>query len=141
MTYMNLIADQLPFICSFGPNTVLDAPFYPQLVTMFFICTLQLSCFLDVFIIGFLFLFTSPEILSRSQTQTLESLEFIPQHVGAFSVEKYDDIKKYLIKVKLESKLQWSCELIMQLPQYIIQILSQLIFTIVLSLFSMYFFS
>uniref|UniRef100_A0A9L0IBX4 Alsin n=1 Tax=Equus asinus TaxID=9793 RepID=A0A9L0IBX4_EQUAS len=41
---------------------------------------------------------TSPEILSRSQTQTLESLEFIPQHVGAFSVEKYDDIKKYLIK-------------------------------------------
>ncbi|XP_006862092.1 PREDICTED: alsin [Chrysochloris asiatica] len=40
----------------------------------------------------------SPEILSRSQTQTLESLEFIPHHVGAFSVEKYDDIKKYLIK-------------------------------------------
>lgn len=49
--------------------------------------------------IGFLFSFYSPEILSRSQTQTLESLEFIPQHVGAFSVEKYDDIKKYLIKV------------------------------------------
>lgn len=49
--------------------------------------------------IGFLFPFYSPEILSRSQTQTLESLEFIPQHVGAFSVEKYDDIKKYLIKV------------------------------------------
>uniref|UniRef100_A0A8W4FH95 Alsin n=1 Tax=Sus scrofa TaxID=9823 RepID=A0A8W4FH95_PIG len=40
----------------------------------------------------------SPEMLSRSQTQTLESLEFIPQHVGAFSVEKYDDIKRYLIK-------------------------------------------
>ncbi|XP_060049477.1 alsin [Erinaceus europaeus] len=40
----------------------------------------------------------SPEILSRSQTQTLESLEYIPKHVGAFSVEKYDDIKKYLIK-------------------------------------------
>ncbi|XP_035878955.1 alsin isoform X3 [Phyllostomus discolor] len=40
----------------------------------------------------------SPEILSRSQTQTLESLEFIPQHAGAFSVEKYDDIRKYLIK-------------------------------------------
>uniref|UniRef100_A0A8W4F8I7 Alsin n=1 Tax=Sus scrofa TaxID=9823 RepID=A0A8W4F8I7_PIG len=39
-----------------------------------------------------------PEMLSRSQTQTLESLEFIPQHVGAFSVEKYDDIKRYLIK-------------------------------------------
>ena len=49
--------------------------------------------------IGSLFPFYSPEILSRSQTQTLESLEFIPQHVGAFSVEKYDDIKKYLIKV------------------------------------------
>uniref|UniRef100_A0A8C2NDK5 VPS9 domain-containing protein n=1 Tax=Capra hircus TaxID=9925 RepID=A0A8C2NDK5_CAPHI len=47
---------------------------------------------------SFLFPFCSPEILSRSQTQTLESLEFIPQHVGAFSVEKYDDIKKYLIK-------------------------------------------
>lgn len=41
----------------------------------------------------------SPEMLSRSQTQTLESLEYIPQHVGAFSVEKYDNIKKYLIKV------------------------------------------
>ncbi|XP_072473393.1 alsin [Notamacropus eugenii] len=41
----------------------------------------------------------SPEILSRSHTQTLESLEFIPQHVGgAFTVEKYDEIKKYLIK-------------------------------------------
>ncbi|KAL6088841.1 hypothetical protein STEG23_000702, partial [Scotinomys teguina] len=40
----------------------------------------------------------SPEMLSRSQTQTLESLEYIPQHVGAFSVEKYDNIKKYLIK-------------------------------------------
>uniref|UniRef100_A0A8C5P1U9 Alsin Rho guanine nucleotide exchange factor n=1 Tax=Jaculus jaculus TaxID=51337 RepID=A0A8C5P1U9_JACJA len=40
----------------------------------------------------------SPEIMSRSQTQTLESLEYIPQHVGAFSVEKYDNIKRYLIK-------------------------------------------
>lgn len=49
--------------------------------------------------VGFLLSFYSPETLSRSQTQTLESLEFIPQHVGAFSVEKYDDIKKYLIKV------------------------------------------
>lgn len=60
------------------------------------------------------FPFYSPEILSRSQTQTLESLEFIPQHVGAFSVEKYDDIKKYLIKVKLESKLLWACGSLMQ---------------------------
>lgn len=48
--------------------------------------------------------FYSPEILSRSQTQTLESLEFIPQHVGAFSVEKYEDIKKYLIKVNWSEK-------------------------------------
>ncbi|XP_013926177.1 PREDICTED: alsin [Thamnophis sirtalis] len=40
----------------------------------------------------------SPELLSRSHAQTLESLEFIPQHVGAFSLEKYDNIKKYLIK-------------------------------------------
>ncbi|XP_019379058.1 PREDICTED: alsin [Gavialis gangeticus] len=40
----------------------------------------------------------SPEILSRSHTQTLESLEFIPQHVGAFTLEKYENIRKYLIK-------------------------------------------
>ncbi|KAM4669547.1 alsin [Amazona ochrocephala] len=40
----------------------------------------------------------SPEILSRSHTQTLESLEFIPQHIGAFTLEKYENIKKYLIK-------------------------------------------
>ncbi|XP_062972239.1 alsin [Elgaria multicarinata webbii] len=40
----------------------------------------------------------SPELLSRSHAQTLESLEFIPQHVGAFTLEKYDNIKKYLIK-------------------------------------------
>lgn len=59
---------------------------------------LKLSCFLKIHD-RLSFPFYSPEILSRSQTQTLESLEFIPQHVGAFSVEKYDDIKKYLIKV------------------------------------------
>ncbi|XP_006017722.1 alsin [Alligator sinensis] len=40
----------------------------------------------------------SPEVLSRSHTQTLESLEFIPQHVGAFTLEKYENIRKYLIK-------------------------------------------
>ncbi|XP_053218351.1 alsin isoform X1 [Podarcis raffonei] len=40
----------------------------------------------------------SPELLSRSHAQTLESLEFIPKHVGAFTLEKYDNIKKYLIK-------------------------------------------
>ncbi|XP_061463962.1 alsin isoform X2 [Rhineura floridana] len=41
---------------------------------------------------------TLPELLSRSHAQTLESLEFIPKHVGAFTLEKYDSIKKYLIK-------------------------------------------
>lgn len=55
----------------------------------------------------------SPEILSRSQTQTLESLEYIPQHVGAFSVEKYDDIKKYLIKVN-KSERPRLCELVIK---------------------------
>ncbi|KAJ6665289.1 hypothetical protein lerEdw1_004338 [Lerista edwardsae] len=40
----------------------------------------------------------SPELLSRSHAQTLESLEFIPQHIGAFTLEKYDNIKKYLVK-------------------------------------------
>lgn len=40
----------------------------------------------------------SPELLSKSHAQTLESLEFIPQHTGAFTLEKYDNIKKYLVK-------------------------------------------
>ncbi|XP_069471605.1 alsin isoform X2 [Ambystoma mexicanum] len=40
----------------------------------------------------------SPEQLSRSHTQTLESLEFIPHHTGLFTLEKYENIKKYLIK-------------------------------------------
>lgn len=40
----------------------------------------------------------SPEQLSRSHTQTLESLEFIPQHTGSFTLEKYENIKKYLLK-------------------------------------------
>ncbi|KAM8933574.1 alsin isoform 2-T2 [Pelodytes ibericus] len=39
----------------------------------------------------------SPEPLSRSHTQTLESLELIPQHVGPFTLEKYEKIKMYLI--------------------------------------------
>lgn len=47
----------------------------------------------------FVFLNCSLELLSRSHTQTLESLEFIPQHIGAFTLEKYENIKKYLIKV------------------------------------------
>nr|XP_033800782.1 alsin isoform X2 [Geotrypetes seraphini] len=40
----------------------------------------------------------SPEQLSRLHSQTLESLEFIPQHVGPFTLEKYESIKKYLLK-------------------------------------------
>ncbi|XP_045063859.1 alsin isoform X1 [Coregonus clupeaformis] len=42
----------------------------------------------------------SPELnLSRTHNRTLESLEFIPQqHVGPFTMEKYDSIRHYLIK-------------------------------------------
>uniref|UniRef100_A0A673WP56 Alsin Rho guanine nucleotide exchange factor ALS2 n=1 Tax=Salmo trutta TaxID=8032 RepID=A0A673WP56_SALTR len=37
--------------------------------------------------------------LSRTQNRTLESLEFIPQqHVGPVTMEKYDSIRRYLIK-------------------------------------------
>ncbi|XP_066431521.1 alsin isoform X1 [Eleutherodactylus coqui] len=39
----------------------------------------------------------SPEPLSRSHTQMLESLERIPQHSGTFTMEKYEKIKSYLI--------------------------------------------
>ncbi|CAI9597432.1 unnamed protein product [Staurois parvus] len=39
----------------------------------------------------------SPEPLTRSHTQTLESLERIPQHDGPFTMEKYEKIKGYLI--------------------------------------------
>ncbi|XP_077304712.1 alsin isoform X2 [Lithobates pipiens] len=39
----------------------------------------------------------SPEPLTRSHTQTLESLERIPQHTGSFTMEKYEKIKTYLI--------------------------------------------
>lgn len=39
----------------------------------------------------------SPEPLTRSHTQTLESLERIPQHNGSFTMEKYEKIKTYLI--------------------------------------------
>ncbi|XP_075685852.1 alsin [Rhinoderma darwinii] len=39
----------------------------------------------------------SPEPLSRSHTQMLESLERIPQHNGTFTMEKYEKIKSYLI--------------------------------------------
>ncbi|XP_066518797.1 alsin isoform X2 [Hoplias malabaricus] len=40
----------------------------------------------------------SPEILSRSHNKTLESLEFIPQHIGPVTLEKYNIIRCYLIK-------------------------------------------
>ncbi|XP_053493319.1 alsin [Ictalurus furcatus] len=40
----------------------------------------------------------SPELLSRSHNKTLESLEFIPQHDGPVTLEKYDIIRRYLIK-------------------------------------------
>ncbi|XP_063806524.1 alsin isoform X2 [Pseudophryne corroboree] len=39
----------------------------------------------------------SPEPLSRSHTQTLESLERIPHHTGPFSLEKYEKIRTYLL--------------------------------------------
>ncbi|XP_059183819.1 alsin isoform X2 [Centropristis striata] len=40
----------------------------------------------------------SPEIMSRSHSRTLESLEFIPQHVGPITMERYHTIRLYLIK-------------------------------------------
>ncbi|XP_043931046.1 alsin isoform X2 [Protopterus annectens] len=41
---------------------------------------------------------SSLDTMSRSQTQTLESLEVIPQYVGPMTMEKYENIKKYLMK-------------------------------------------
>uniref|UniRef100_A0A673GYA1 Alsin-like n=1 Tax=Sinocyclocheilus rhinocerous TaxID=307959 RepID=A0A673GYA1_9TELE len=40
----------------------------------------------------------SPELLSRSHHKTLESLEFIPQHVGPVTLEVYHTIRRYLVK-------------------------------------------
>ncbi|XP_078085206.1 alsin isoform X2 [Mustelus asterias] len=40
----------------------------------------------------------SPDFRSRSHTQTLESLEVIPQIVGPITLEKYETIRRYLIK-------------------------------------------
>ncbi|XP_046887428.1 alsin isoform X2 [Hypomesus transpacificus] len=41
----------------------------------------------------------SPELgLSRTQSKTLESLEFIPQQTGPVTMETYDSIRHYLIK-------------------------------------------
>lgn len=40
----------------------------------------------------------SPEMLSRSHSRTLESLEVIPQHTGPITMERYHTIRLYLIK-------------------------------------------
>ncbi|XP_035533592.1 alsin isoform X2 [Morone saxatilis] len=40
----------------------------------------------------------SPEMLSRSHSRTLESLEVIPQHVGLITMERYHTIRLYLLK-------------------------------------------
>ncbi|TRY58794.1 hypothetical protein DNTS_009770 [Danionella cerebrum] len=40
----------------------------------------------------------SPELLSRSQHKTLESLEFIPHHVGPVTLDVYHTIRRYLVK-------------------------------------------
>ncbi|XP_044200850.1 alsin isoform X2 [Thunnus albacares] len=40
----------------------------------------------------------SPELLSRTHSKTLESLEVIPQHEGPITMERYDTIRLYLIK-------------------------------------------
>ncbi|XP_075994703.1 alsin-like [Genypterus blacodes] len=41
---------------------------------------------------------TSPELLSRSHSRTLESLEVIPQHDGPITMERHHIIHQYLIK-------------------------------------------
>lgn len=41
----------------------------------------------------------SPELLTRSHHKTLESLEFIPQHVGPVTLDVYHTIRRYLVKV------------------------------------------
>lgn len=40
----------------------------------------------------------SPEVLSRSHSRTLESLEVIPHHDGPITLERYHTIRLYLIK-------------------------------------------
>lgn len=42
---------------------------------------------------------SSPELLSRSHSRTLESLEVIPQHAGPITMERHHTIHQYLIKV------------------------------------------
>lgn len=41
----------------------------------------------------------SPDALSRSHSRTLEGLEVIPQPAGPFTMDRYDAIRLYLIKV------------------------------------------
>lgn len=48
---------------------------------------------------------SSPEMLSRSHSKTLESLEVIPQHVGPINMERYHTIRLYLIKVNPKTLL------------------------------------
>uniref|UniRef100_A0A8C4Z9M6 Alsin Rho guanine nucleotide exchange factor ALS2 n=1 Tax=Gadus morhua TaxID=8049 RepID=A0A8C4Z9M6_GADMO len=40
----------------------------------------------------------SPEVMTRSMSRTLESLEVIPQHSGPITMERYTKIRLYLIK-------------------------------------------
>lgn len=42
----------------------------------------------------------SAEELSRSQNKMLESLEVIPQHVGPVTADSYNNIRRYLMKVR-----------------------------------------
>lgn len=44
----------------------------------------------------------SPELLSRSHSKTLESLEIIPQHIGPITMERYHTVRLYLIKVRTD---------------------------------------
>ncbi|XP_070711888.1 alsin isoform X1 [Pempheris klunzingeri] len=53
----------------------------------------DLQCLMFVFCVR-----SSPEVLSRSHSRTLESLEVIPQHVGPITMERYHTIRLYLIK-------------------------------------------
>lgn len=51
-----------------------------------------------------MFVHPSPEVLSRSHNKTLESLEVIPQHVGPITMDRYNAIRLYLIKVGSQSR-------------------------------------
>ncbi|MEQ2164877.1 hypothetical protein GOODEAATRI_011231 [Goodea atripinnis] len=47
----------------------------------------------------------SPEILSRSHSKALESLEVIPQHEGPITIERYHSIRLYLINVSCAKRV------------------------------------